>query len=114
LPDRLIGHDDSPLGQKIPGILEAQAEAMIGPDRIADDRDRSLFIASLSGFVPSYTRGSLLADFIPPDMHNDARWSFRTVVDVLSRTKGTSAVRTLTSIEVTVEEREVRSADLNS
>ena len=35
LPDRLIGHDDSALGKKILDISEAQAEAMVSPDRIA-------------------------------------------------------------------------------
>ena len=40
LPDRLIGHDDSPLGEKILDISEAQAEAMVSPDRIADDLGR--------------------------------------------------------------------------
>ena len=40
LPDRLIGHDDSALGEKILDISEAQAEAMISPDRIADDLGR--------------------------------------------------------------------------
>ena len=40
LPDRLIGHDDSALGEKILDIPEAQAEAMVSPDRIADDLGR--------------------------------------------------------------------------
>jgi hypothetical protein len=40
LPDRLIGHDDSAFGQKILDIPEAQAEAMISPERIADDLGR--------------------------------------------------------------------------
>jgi hypothetical protein len=77
LPDRLIGHDNPPLGEKILYISEAQAEAMVRPDRIADDlgrktitcvtrslqvpvlpaigpssraRDRSLFMASVFQF----------------------------------------------------------------
>src|SRR5215471_18819502 len=37
LPDRFIGHDDSALGEKILDVPETQAEAMISPDRIADD-----------------------------------------------------------------------------
>jgi hypothetical protein len=40
LPDRLIRHDDSALGKKILDIPEAQAEAMVSPDRIADDLGR--------------------------------------------------------------------------
>jgi hypothetical protein len=40
LPDRLIRHDDPPLGEKILDISEALAEAMISPDRIADDLGR--------------------------------------------------------------------------
>jgi hypothetical protein len=40
LPDRLVRHDDSALGKKILDITEAQAEAMISPDRIADDLGR--------------------------------------------------------------------------
>ena len=40
LSNRLIGHDDSPLGEKILDISEAQAEAMVSPDRIADDLAR--------------------------------------------------------------------------
>ena len=39
-PDGLIGHDDSPLGEKILDISKAQAEPMVSPDRIADDRGR--------------------------------------------------------------------------
>jgi len=39
-PDRLIGHDNPPLGEKILYISEAQAEAMVRPDRIADDLGR--------------------------------------------------------------------------
>src|SRR5215471_5451446 len=39
-PDRLIGHDNTPLGEKILYISEAQAEAMVRPDRIADDLGR--------------------------------------------------------------------------
>jgi hypothetical protein len=37
LSDRLIGHDDSSLGQKILDVSETQAEAMVSPDRITDD-----------------------------------------------------------------------------
>jgi hypothetical protein len=40
LPDRLIGHDNSPLGQEILYVSEAQREAMVRPDRIADDLGR--------------------------------------------------------------------------
>jgi hypothetical protein len=40
LPDRLIGHDDSPLGEKMLHIPEAQAEAMIRPDGVTDDLAR--------------------------------------------------------------------------
>jgi hypothetical protein len=40
LPDRLIGHDNSPLGEEILDIAEAQTEAMVRPDRIADDLGR--------------------------------------------------------------------------
>ena len=32
--DRLVGHDDCPLGQKILDVSEAQAEAMVNPDRM--------------------------------------------------------------------------------
>jgi hypothetical protein len=39
-PDRLIRHDDSPFGQKILDISEAQAEAMVRPDCIANDLGR--------------------------------------------------------------------------
>ena len=35
--DRLIRHADSSLGEKILDIPKAQAEAMVNPDRIADD-----------------------------------------------------------------------------
>jgi hypothetical protein len=37
LSNRLIRHDDSPFGEKILDISEAQAEAMVSPDCIADD-----------------------------------------------------------------------------
>src|SRR4051812_28741699 len=40
LSNRLIGHDDSPLGEKILDISKAQAEAMVSPDRVADDLGR--------------------------------------------------------------------------
>jgi hypothetical protein len=40
LPDRLIGHDNSPLGEEILCVSEAQSEAMVRPDRIADDLGR--------------------------------------------------------------------------
>ena len=40
LPHRLIGDDNSPLGEKILDISEAQTEAMVRPDRIADDLGR--------------------------------------------------------------------------
>ena len=38
--DRLIRHDDSALGEKILDVSEARAEAMVSPDRIADDLGR--------------------------------------------------------------------------
>jgi hypothetical protein len=40
LPDRLIRDDDSSLGQKILDVSKTQAEAMVSPDRIADDLAR--------------------------------------------------------------------------
>jgi hypothetical protein len=62
LSNRLIRHDDSPLGEKILDISEAQAKAMGSPDCIADDRqendsrsnetDRSSWHQSFS-FMPS-------------------------------------------------------------
>jgi hypothetical protein len=39
-PDRPMRHDDSPFGEKILDISEAQAEAMVRPDRVADDLGR--------------------------------------------------------------------------
>jgi hypothetical protein len=44
----LIGHDDSALGEKIFDIPEAQAEAMISPDRIADDLRRETIASNES------------------------------------------------------------------
>jgi hypothetical protein len=62
-PDGLIRHDDSPLGEKILHISEAQTEAMVRPDRIADDLGRetiagvkrmaALHGSTLSGSYPS-------------------------------------------------------------
>lgn len=40
LSNRLIEDDDSPLGEKILDISEAQAEAMVNPHRLADDLRR--------------------------------------------------------------------------
>jgi hypothetical protein len=40
LPDRLIRHSESALGEKILDISEAQAEAMVNPHRIADKLGR--------------------------------------------------------------------------
>jgi hypothetical protein len=37
LSNRFIRHDDSRFGEKILDISEAQAEAMVSPDCIADD-----------------------------------------------------------------------------
>ena len=39
-PDRLIRHDDSPFAEKILDISQAQAEAMVRSDRIANDLGR--------------------------------------------------------------------------
>jgi len=62
-PDGLIRHDDSSLGEKLLYISEAQAEAMVSPDRIANDRGRktmagvkrmaALHGTTLSGSCPS-------------------------------------------------------------
>jgi hypothetical protein len=62
-PNRLIRDDDSPLGKKILHISEAQAEAMVNPDRVTDDFGRetiarvprvvALHRPSLSGSRPS-------------------------------------------------------------
>ena len=78
LPDRFIGHDDSPLGEKILDISKAQAKAMVSPDRIADDLARETIAGvrrrvafhdtSFSGFseltMPSHllTKPSALID----------------------------------------------------
>ena len=40
LSDNLLRHKDSALGKKILDIPEAQTEAMVSPDRIADDLGR--------------------------------------------------------------------------
>jgi hypothetical protein len=66
LPDRFIGHDDAALGEKILDVPKTQAEAMISPDRIADDLGRktidgvtraiALHGTSVSGFLPNLTR----------------------------------------------------------
>ncbi len=54
LSDRVIGHNDSPLGEKNLHVSEAQAEAMVSPDRIAgiiwggNDSRRTRRIASHS------------------------------------------------------------------
>jgi hypothetical protein len=75
LPDRLIGHDDSALGEEILDISEAQAEAMVSPNCIADDLGRetkagvtraiAFHGTSVSGFVanltmPAWAFGALL------------------------------------------------------
>ena len=39
-PDRFIGYGDAPFRQKILDIPEAEAETMVGPDRITDDLGR--------------------------------------------------------------------------
>ena len=44
-PNRFIGDDDSAFGEKILDISEAQAEAMVSPDRIADDLGRKTIAA---------------------------------------------------------------------
>jgi hypothetical protein len=50
LSHRLIGHEDSALGQTILDIPEAQAEAMISPDRIANDLGRK----TMAGMAPVF------------------------------------------------------------
>jgi hypothetical protein len=76
LPDRLIGDDDSALGEKILDIPETEAEAMISPDRIADDLGRetiagvtraiALHGTSVSGFLPQVDNAfQMVADRIP-------------------------------------------------
>jgi len=62
-PNRLIRHDDSPLGEQILHVSEAQAEAMVNPNRVTDDFRRetiarvprliALHRPSLSGSRPS-------------------------------------------------------------
>jgi hypothetical protein len=62
-PDRLIRNNNSPLGEQILYISEAQAEAMVDPDRVTDDfcretmtviaRPIALHRPSLSGSGPS-------------------------------------------------------------
>ena len=62
-PNRLIRDDDSPLGEQILHISEAQAEAMVGPNRVTDDfgretiarvpRSTALHHPSLSASRPS-------------------------------------------------------------
>ena len=37
VPNRLVGHRDTPLGQQVLGIAEAETEAMVEPDGVADD-----------------------------------------------------------------------------
>ena len=39
-PDRLVGHDDTALGEKFLDIAQAQREAQIEPNRVLDDRLR--------------------------------------------------------------------------
>jgi hypothetical protein len=65
LSDRFIRHNDSALGEKILDISEAQAEAMVNPDRIADNLGRETVArvtrriafhdTSFSGLVPELT-----------------------------------------------------------
>jgi hypothetical protein len=38
LPNGLVGHGDTPLGQEILGISEAQTETVVQPDGMTDDR----------------------------------------------------------------------------
>ena len=37
LANRLVGHDDAPLGEEIFGVAEAQTEPVVEPDGVADD-----------------------------------------------------------------------------
>jgi hypothetical protein len=65
LSNRLIRDDDSTFGEKILDISETHAEAMVGPDRIADNLARETIAGvtrriafhetSFSGFVPELT-----------------------------------------------------------
>jgi hypothetical protein len=61
LPDRLIGHDDPPLGEKILDLSEAQAEAMVSPDRLADDLGRK----PIAPVTRSRTSGHQSCSFVP-------------------------------------------------
>ena len=38
--NRLVRHGDAPLGQKVFGVPEAQAEPVVQPDRVTDDLGR--------------------------------------------------------------------------
>ena len=40
LPNRLLGHDDAPLDERIFRVAEAQRESMVQPDGVADDLKR--------------------------------------------------------------------------
>jgi hypothetical protein len=62
LPDGFIGHDDAARGEKILDIPETQAEAMISPDRIADDLGRET-IAGVTRAIALH--GTPVSDFMP-------------------------------------------------
>ena len=40
VPNRLVGHSDTPLGQQVFCIAKTQAKAMVEPDGVADDLRR--------------------------------------------------------------------------
>ena len=48
LPNRLVGHDDAPLGEEIFRIAEAQTEPVVEPDGVTDDLGRKS-IAVIAG-----------------------------------------------------------------
>jgi hypothetical protein len=58
-PDRLIGHDNSSLGEEILYVAEAQTEAMVRPECIADDLGRE----TIAGITRSLAR--VLFDLLP-------------------------------------------------